>query len=82
MSRIGYVIGYMGYPVLRYNMLQIELDLITIEAEYIALIQTMRKVIPFMALMRELNVTFDIHLPKIEVFLKLFKDNQSCIGVS
>ena len=41
----------------------------------------MRKVIPFMALMKEVSFIFDIHLPKSEVFCKVFEDSQSCISV-
>ena len=36
----------------------------------------MRKFVSFMALMKELSFIFDVHLPKPEVFCKLFKDNQ------
>ena len=34
-----------------------------------------------MALMKELCFIFDMHLPKLEVFWKVFGDNQSCIDV-
>ena len=36
----------------------------------------MRKVIPFMSLMKEEYFIFDIHLPKPEIFCKVFEDNQ------
>ena len=36
----------------------------------------------FIALMKKLYIFFDIHLPKPELFCKLFKYNQSCIYVS
>ena len=42
----------------------------------------MRKVIPFMALMEEISLIFDIHIPNPEVFCKWFKDNKSCIAVA
>ena len=44
--------------------------------------QTMRKFIIFMALMKEVYFIFYIHLTNQEVFLKVFKDNQSCITVA
>ena len=53
----------------------------TKEAEYITLILAMRKVIPFMELMKETSFIVDIHIPKPEVFCKLFEYNQSCIDV-
>ena len=41
----------------------------------------MRKLIPFMALMKEVYFILDIHLTNLEVFSKVFKDNQSFIVV-
>ena len=42
----------------------------------------MYKVLPYMALMTEVYFIFNMHLPKPELFLKVFKDNQSCIAVT
>ena len=42
----------------------------------------MCEVINFMALMKEVSFILDIHVPKPEVFWKIFKDNQSCITVA
>ena len=42
----------------------------------------MRKLIPFMALMKEVYFILDIHLPKSEVFFKLSEDNKHCIYVA
>lgn len=52
--------------------MQTEIALSTAEAEYIALSQTMRKTIQFMRFMKELDVTFPIHLAKPN---KVFEDN-------
>ena len=41
----------------------------------------MRKVLNFVALMKELLFIFDVHLQNKEVFCKVFKDNQICITV-
>ena len=79
MSCTGYVMRYAGYAVLWCSKLQIEITLSTIEAEYIALSQSMREVITFIALMKEVYFIFDINLTKPEVFCKLFEYNQSCI---
>ena len=35
--------------------------------------------ITFMALIKEILFIFNVHLSNLEVFCKLFKDNQSCI---
>ena len=81
MSRMRYLITYTRCPVLWCNNLQTEITLSTPEAENIALIQAVRKLIPFMALLKEIPFIFDIHIPNTEVFLKVFKDNQICIAV-
>ena len=41
----------------------------------------MRKVIPFMELMKEVSFYFDIHITNPEAYCKVFEDNQSCIAV-
>ena len=53
----------------------------TTEAEYTALIQAMRKLMLFMALVKEVPFIFDINIPKLEVYCKVFKYNQNCIAV-
>ena len=82
MSCWGYVVTYVVFPVLWYNNLQTEITLIMMEAEYIVLSQLMRFVIPFMDLMKEISFIVDIYIPNPGVFLKLFKDYQSCIAVT
>ena len=42
----------------------------------------MQEVIPFIALMKEVYFIFDLHIPKLETFCEVFKDNQSCIDVA
>ena len=75
------MILYAGCPVLWCSKLQTEIALSTTEAEYIELSQDMRDVIPFMYLLKEISCIFDIHLPKPEVYCRVFEDNQSCIAV-
>ena len=82
MSRTVYVITYAVCPVLWCSTLQIEIALRNTEVKYIALIQGIREVITFMALMKELSLIFFIHLPNPEVFCKIFEDNQSCTAVA
>ena len=72
----------MGCPLLLCSKLQTEIYLSTTEAEYIALSQVMRKVIPIMILMKEVSFILDIHLPNPEVFCKVFEYNQISIAVA
>ena len=76
------IIMYAVCTVLWCSKLQSETVLSTTEAEYIGLVQAMRKVRPFMALTKEEYIYFDLHIPKPEIFCKVFEDNQSCIAVT
>ena len=63
------------------SKLQTEIALSTTEAEYIALSQSTREVIPFMEFLKEISQVFDIHLPTPKVYCKMFEDNESCISL-
>jgi Reverse transcriptase (RNA-dependent DNA polymerase) len=54
-SRTGYVIYYAGFPVVWCSRLQTEIALSSTEAEYIALSQSLRDVIPLMRLIQKLH---------------------------
>ena len=60
LSRTGYVIQFMGCPILWVSKLQTEIALSTTEAEYIALSQAMRDVIPLMTIIEELSEVLKI----------------------
>ena len=51
----GYVITYANFPIIWVRRIQTEIDLSTMEAEYIALSQAMRYVLPFVSLMKEIE---------------------------
>ena len=55
MSRTGFLIKYANCPIIWISKLQIEIALSTTEAEYIALSQSMRDMIPLMNLLGELK---------------------------
>ena len=55
MSRTGYTIYYANCPVIWSSKLQTEIALSTTEAEYIALSQSLRDVLPLISLLRELK---------------------------
>ena len=81
-SRTGYVLRYAGCPVTWCSKLQTEIALSTAEAEYIALSQALREVIPTMNFLNELKSVIDLHVPKPEVFCNVFEDNTACIAMA
>ena len=74
-SRTGYVIMFANCPIMWVSKLQTEVALSTTEAEYIALSQAMRDVIPFMHLVEELGGSLSFGMDKPEVQLKQRKPN-------
>ena len=82
MSRTGYVLMYAGCPVTWCSKLQTEVTLSTTEAEYIALSQALREVIPLMQLLTEVNKVFSLNLPTPEVHCKVWEDNNGCITLA
>ena len=81
MSRTGHVIMFAGCPILWCSKLQTEITLSTTEAEYVALSQAMREVIPLMNLMKELGKVLKINTLKPDFYCQLFEDNRSTITV-
>ena len=82
MSRTGYVIMFAGCPILWCSKLQTEITLSTTEAEYEALSQAMREVIPLMEFMKELGKVLKINTSKPDFFCQVFEDNRSTITVA
>ena len=79
LSRTGYVLMYTNYLVLLCSKLQTEIALSITEAEYIALSQTTREVIPFVNLLKEINEAFPLNLKEPRFHCKVFEDNNRCI---
>ena len=82
MSCTGYVIRYMGCPILWKSLLQTECALSTAEAEYIALLQAMRDVIPLTSLIEELNDVLNIEGQQPVVKCKVFEDNNGALELA
>lgn len=82
MSRTGYVLMYAGCPLTWCSKLQTEVALSTTEAEYIALSQAIREVIPLIQLLKEINEVFPIDLPTPKVRCKVWEDNNGCITLA
>ena len=80
MSRTGFVIMYAGCPILWSSKLQSQIALSTTEAEYIALSQAVREVIPLMRLIQELKGLFFVNKKNPEFFCEVFEDNRSTIA--
>ena len=81
-SRTGYVIMYRDTPLLWVSKLQTQIALSTMEAEYIALSQSMRDLIPIREILKEL-MTIVFERPakfKYVARSKAFSDaNEGCI---
>ena len=82
LSRTGYIIFYCGCPVLWCSKLQTEIALSTAEAEYIALSQATREIIPFVNLLKEIDEYIKLDIKPSQMYCKLFEDNTSCITIA
>jgi hypothetical protein len=75
-SRTGYVVKFMGCPIVWASKLQTETALSTTEAEYISCSEALRTVIPLMNLLEEANTHgIQVTAPKTKILCKLFCDN-------
>lgn len=81
-SRTGYVIYYYGCPLIWVSKLQSEISLSTVEAEYIALSQSMRDVIPLIDQITEMDGIFNDSSPKPILHCKLFEDNNGALELA
>jgi hypothetical protein len=76
-SRAGYIIKYMGCPIVWSSMLQTEMALSTCEAEYISCSEALRAAIPLMRLLKEANSRgIPVASSKAKIVCNLFCDNQ------
>ena len=82
LSRTGFVIMFAGCPLTWCSKLQTEIALSTTEAEYIALSQAMREVIPFLNLLKEIGAYFPLNADTPLFHCKVWEDNMSCIKVA
>ena len=80
-SRTGYVMTLSGCPIHWCSKLQTEIALSTLEAEYIALAQAMRELIPMRRKFDELCSFFNLQHEHVnEVKSTIFEDNNGCIS--
>jgi hypothetical protein len=81
-SRTGYVILFANCPVLWVSKLQTEVALSTTEAEYIALSQAMRNIIPMRALLSELTTLTCLTFGTTTTYSTIFEDNKGCVELA
>ena len=77
-SRTGYVIMFANAPIIWVSKLQTEIALSTTEAEYIAMLQSMRDLLPMQRLLKELGDVCGMTIDKSVTHSKCFEDNQGC----
>jgi hypothetical protein len=81
-SRTGYVITFASCPVLWSSKLQSKVTLSTTEAEYIALSQSTRDVIPMRGLLHELSATTKLSVGSTIAHSTVFEDNKGCVELA
>jgi len=81
-SRSGHVILYAGCPILWTSKMQSIIALSTTEAEYIALSEAIREVIPIMELMVELQARGVMHYCIPQVKCTVFEDNSGAVELA
>jgi len=81
-SRTGYVILFANCPVLWVSKLQTEVALSTTKAEYIALSQARRDLIPTKALLIELVTLTCLPFDNTTTYSKFFEDNKGCVELA
>ncbi len=82
-SRTGYVFTLGGCPLVWSSKLQTEIALSTLEAEYIALSQSMRELIPLRAILQEVGTKLNLDFAQpIIMHSTVFEDNNGALGLA
>ena len=82
LSRTGYVINYSGCPILCVSKMQTEIALSTTEAEYIALSQSMRDLIPLRGILQELAKVLRVSSKVPITHSSVFEDNNGALELA
>jgi hypothetical protein len=80
--RTGYVITLASCPVLWSSKLQSEVALSTTEAEYIALSQSTRDLLPLRSLLLELSTATKLIVGSTTAHSTIFEDNKGCVELA
>jgi hypothetical protein len=82
-SQSGWIIFYAGCPISWASKLQSQVVLSTTKAEYIAMSQTLRDVIPVMNLLQEMRERhFKVICTEPYVYCKVFEDNSGALELA
>jgi hypothetical protein len=81
-SRTGYIITFASCPFLWSSKLQTEIALSTTEAEYIAMSQATRDLIPMRALLHEFSQAIKLIVGDTITYSTIFEDNQGCVELA
>ncbi|MGH3053548.1 MAG: Ty1/Copia family ribonuclease HI, partial [Gaiellaceae bacterium] len=81
-SRTGYTLTFGGCPLLWVSKLQTEIALSTTEAEYIALSQSMRDLLPTKQVIIEVLTSLGIHLERATTHSTVFEDNNGALSLA
>jgi hypothetical protein len=82
-SRTGYIIAFLGCPILWKSQIQTEIALRSCESEYIALSQALRTAIPIMNLIQEMkDHRFHDNKSTPTVHCTLFEDNSGALTLA
>ena len=79
-SHSGWVVFYAGCPIIWASQLQTQVALLTTEAEYITMSQSLRDVLPIMFLIQEMKEKgFQVICTQPYVYCKVFEDNSGAL---
>jgi hypothetical protein len=82
-SQSGWIVSYPGCPVIWASKLQTQVALVTTEAEYIAMSQSLQDVLPIMFLVQEIcKKGFQVISTKPYVYCKVFEDNSGALELA
>jgi hypothetical protein len=81
-SRTGYVLIFGGCPLLWSSKLQTEIALSTMEAEYIALSQSMRDLLPTKITVQEVANCLGVNLDLVQTHSTVFEDNNGALALA
>ena len=79
LSRTGYIIKFANCPTVWVSKIKTEIDLLTTEAEYISLSQSMRYLIPLRHIMLEVSSVFGMKCDSCNSYTTTFEDNKGAI---
>ena len=82
-SRSRWIVFYAGCPIIWASRLQTQVALLTTEAEYIAMSQSLRDVLPIMVLIQEMKEkSFQVICTQSYIYCKVFEDNSGALELA